>query len=132
MAIAVKGLMKGIRYITSIFEQEREPEMQIGGPTDVKHVAHIGWDGPTASAPSWMDTFKGEGGDGAKRDGAGAGSTDSPKRRGPNADGSEPQAAKPSRKKKQKGSTSSSGSSKASAKGKGATGRVSQTDLGGV
>ncbi|KAJ6306464.1 hypothetical protein OIU78_021726 [Salix suchowensis] len=26
---------------------EEEPEMQIGFPTDVKHVAHIGWDGPS-------------------------------------------------------------------------------------
>lgn len=37
--------------------------MQIGFPTDVKHVAHIGWDGPGAAnnnnnnaggAPSWV------------------------------------------------------------------------------
>lgn len=30
--------------------------MQIGNPTDVKHVAHIGWDGPSdnATAPSWV------------------------------------------------------------------------------
>lgn len=32
--------------------------MQIGLPTDVKHVAHIGWDGPPTSAaadsPSWV------------------------------------------------------------------------------
>ena len=29
--------------------------MQIGFPTDVKHVAHIGWDGPSVnSAPSWV------------------------------------------------------------------------------
>ncbi|CAA0396815.1 CRIB domain [Arabidopsis suecica] len=34
--------------------------MQIGNPTDVKHVAHIGWDGPSdnATAPSWMNDFK--------------------------------------------------------------------------
>ena len=30
--------------------------MQIGLPTDVKHVAHIGWDGPSVnSAPSWVN-----------------------------------------------------------------------------
>ncbi|GAB4843104.1 hypothetical protein Ancab_013081 [Ancistrocladus abbreviatus] len=29
-------------------------------PTDVKHVAHIGWDGPTANAPTWMSQFKSE------------------------------------------------------------------------
>lgn len=30
--------------------------MEIGYPTDVKHVAHIGWDSPTGSAasPSWV------------------------------------------------------------------------------
>ncbi|GMI66425.1 hypothetical protein HRI_000311800 [Hibiscus trionum] len=57
----MKGLLKGLRYISEIFENEKEPEMQIGMPTDVKHVAHIGWDGPSAavkSAPSWMNEFK--------------------------------------------------------------------------
>lgn len=39
-------------------ENEREPEMQIGTPTDVKHVAHIGWDGGSANqnSPSWVFT----------------------------------------------------------------------------
>ncbi|KAF7840656.1 CRIB domain-containing protein RIC10 [Senna tora] len=32
--------------------------MDIGYPTDVKHVAHIGWDGPPGSGPSWMNEFK--------------------------------------------------------------------------
>ncbi|MBA0796839.1 hypothetical protein Gohar_007572 [Gossypium harknessii] len=34
--------------------------MQIGLPTDVKHVAHIGADGPSvnSNAPSWMNEFK--------------------------------------------------------------------------
>lgn len=32
--------------------------MEIGYPTDVKHVAHIGLDGPSGSAPSWMTEFK--------------------------------------------------------------------------
>ena len=31
----------------------KEPEMQIGNPTDVKHVAHIGWDN-SVTAPSWV------------------------------------------------------------------------------
>ncbi|KAL6990812.1 hypothetical protein U1Q18_008934, partial [Sarracenia purpurea var. burkii] len=35
----------------------KEREMEIGYPTDVKHVAHIGWDGPSGSAPSWMNQF---------------------------------------------------------------------------
>ncbi|KAJ9700734.1 hypothetical protein PVL29_006180 [Vitis rotundifolia] len=58
MSTKVKGLLKGLRYISQIFENEKEPEMQIGLPTDVKHVAHIGWDGPSVSTPSWMNEFK--------------------------------------------------------------------------
>ncbi|XWS76225.1 hypothetical protein CRYUN_Cryun01aG0157300 [Craigia yunnanensis] len=55
----MKGLLKGLRYISQIFDNEKEPEMQIGFPTDVKHVAHIGWDGPSVnSSPSWMNEFK--------------------------------------------------------------------------
>lgn len=34
----------------------KEREMEIGYPTDVKHVAHIGLDGPSGSAPSWVCT----------------------------------------------------------------------------
>lgn len=36
------------------FADEKEEEIQIGFPTDVKHVAHIGWDGPSANGPSWV------------------------------------------------------------------------------
>ncbi|KAA8548832.1 hypothetical protein F0562_000516 [Nyssa sinensis] len=32
--------------------------MQIGYPTDVKHLSHIGWDGPSANSPSWLKEFK--------------------------------------------------------------------------
>ncbi|RDX67796.1 CRIB domain-containing protein RIC6, partial [Mucuna pruriens] len=38
---------------------EKEEEFQIGLPTDVKHVAHIGSDDPSANAPSWMTEYKG-------------------------------------------------------------------------
>ncbi|KAL0676742.1 hypothetical protein Bca4012_004723 [Brassica carinata] len=58
MASPMKGLLKGLRYIARIFEVEKEPEMQIGQPTDVKHVAHIGWEGPSATTPSWMHDYK--------------------------------------------------------------------------
>ncbi|XP_023635243.1 CRIB domain-containing protein RIC7 isoform X2 [Capsella rubella] len=56
----MKSLLKGLRYISQVFEGDKEQEMQIGNPTDVKHVAHIGWDGPSdnATAPSWMNDFK--------------------------------------------------------------------------
>ncbi|CAN4078312.1 unnamed protein product [Withania somnifera] len=36
----------------------KEREIEIGYPTDVKHVAHIGWDGQSGNAPSWMNEFK--------------------------------------------------------------------------
>lgn len=40
-------------------EEEDEPEMQIGYPTDVKHVAHIGSDGPdNNSGPSWVYAYR--------------------------------------------------------------------------
>ncbi|KAL0912992.1 hypothetical protein M5K25_016421 [Dendrobium thyrsiflorum] len=52
----MKGLLKGLRYISQIFEEEKE--MQIGYPTDVKHVAHFGCDGPSANAPSWMGEYQ--------------------------------------------------------------------------
>ncbi|KAJ0690289.1 putative CRIB domain-containing protein [Helianthus annuus] len=57
----MKGLLKGLRYISEIFEadNDKEPEIQIGAPTDVKHVAHIGCDGPSSNAPSWMNDFQG-------------------------------------------------------------------------
>ncbi|XP_072980815.1 CRIB domain-containing protein RIC6-like [Typha angustifolia] len=60
--------------------------MQIGYPTDVKHVAHIGWDGPSVNnaQPAWMNEFRsatlsaslsGDGGDVAVRiNGEGGGS----------------------------------------------------------
>ncbi|CAF1966383.1 hypothetical protein HID58_075079 [Brassica napus] len=54
----MKGFLKGLRYIARIFEDEKEPEIQIGNPTDVKHVAHIGWEGPSATTPSWMHEYK--------------------------------------------------------------------------
>ncbi|XP_022721919.1 CRIB domain-containing protein RIC5-like [Durio zibethinus] len=52
----MKGLLRGLKYISNMFD-EKEPEMQIGLPTDVKHVAHIGMDGPSANKPSWMSEF---------------------------------------------------------------------------
>ncbi|KAI5066246.1 hypothetical protein GOP47_0018870 [Adiantum capillus-veneris] len=36
----------------------QEHEMEIGYPTDVKHVAHVGWDGPSVRGPSWIDELK--------------------------------------------------------------------------
>ena len=36
-------------------DEEVQQEMQIGFPTDVRHVAHFGWDGSTANSPSWVN-----------------------------------------------------------------------------
>ncbi|XP_027938268.1 CRIB domain-containing protein RIC7-like [Vigna unguiculata] len=58
MSTKVKGFLKGFKYISQIFD-EKEEQFQIGMPTDVKHVAHIGSDDPSANAPSWMTEFKG-------------------------------------------------------------------------
>ncbi|CAH8300668.1 unnamed protein product [Eruca vesicaria subsp. sativa] len=58
MTTGVKGFFKGLRNITQIFEEGKDRDIQIGFPTDVKHVAHIGSDGPAANAPSWMSDFK--------------------------------------------------------------------------
>ncbi|MED6206835.1 hypothetical protein PIB30_030395 [Stylosanthes scabra] len=55
----VKGILKGIRFISQVFDSEKEKEIEIGYPTDVKHVAHIGWQGHSAeNNPSWMNEFK--------------------------------------------------------------------------
>ncbi|KAG2577208.1 CRIB domain-containing protein RIC10 [Panicum virgatum] len=60
MAYKMKGVFKGLKVISQIFVV-KEHQMEIGHPTDVKHVAHIGWDSPTGSAasPSWMNDMKG-------------------------------------------------------------------------
>ncbi|XWS18228.1 hypothetical protein CRYUN_Cryun32bG0025200 [Craigia yunnanensis] len=57
MATKIKGIYKGFKFISKIFVV-KEREMEVGYPTDVKHVAHIGWDGPSGIAPSWMNEFK--------------------------------------------------------------------------
>ncbi|XP_038893822.1 CRIB domain-containing protein RIC10-like [Benincasa hispida] len=57
MSNKLKGIYKSFKYISQIFVV-KEREMEIGYPTDVKHVAHIGWDGPSGTAPSWMSEFK--------------------------------------------------------------------------
>ncbi|XP_011096104.1 CRIB domain-containing protein RIC10 [Sesamum indicum] len=53
----MKGIYKGFKYMSQIFVV-KDREIEIGCPTDVKHVAHIGWDGQSGSAPTWMNNFK--------------------------------------------------------------------------
>ncbi|KAM0021717.1 putative CRIB domain-containing protein RIC1 [Helianthus debilis subsp. tardiflorus] len=57
MGTKIKGVFKGFKFISQIFVM-KEREMEIGYPTDVKHLAHIGWDGSSGTAPSWMNEFK--------------------------------------------------------------------------
>ncbi|WCJ38842.1 CRIB domain-containing protein RIC4 [Euphorbia peplus] len=46
-------LVKGFKTFFVYDEEEMEElEMEIGVPTDVKHVTHIGWDGPSSSSSS--------------------------------------------------------------------------------
>ncbi|CAL9779428.1 unnamed protein product [Musa acuminata subsp. burmannicoides] len=59
MGTKMKGLLKGLRYISQIFDG-KDQEMQIGHPTDVKHVAHVGCDGSSNHSPSWMNEFQSE------------------------------------------------------------------------
>uniref|UniRef100_M8BH59 Uncharacterized protein n=1 Tax=Aegilops tauschii TaxID=37682 RepID=M8BH59_AEGTA len=56
MAVKMKGIFKGLRIFSHMFAQ-KEHEMEIGFPTDVKHVAHIGL-GTSDTSPSWMNEFK--------------------------------------------------------------------------
>ncbi|CAN7111553.1 unnamed protein product, partial [Brassica rapa subsp. narinosa] len=44
--------------IQVFLRHEKEDEMEIGYPTDVRHVSHIGWDSSPSSAPSWLHEFK--------------------------------------------------------------------------
>lgn len=57
MAMKIKGIYKSFKFISQIFVV-KEREMEIGHPTDVKHVAHIGWDSPSITGPSWMNEFR--------------------------------------------------------------------------
>ncbi|KAK9159430.1 hypothetical protein Syun_005771 [Stephania yunnanensis] len=50
----LQRLMKGFKNFSQLFvykEDVEELDMEIGFPTDVKHVTHIGWDGPGTTNP---------------------------------------------------------------------------------
>ncbi|KAK8575391.1 hypothetical protein V6N13_033360 [Hibiscus sabdariffa] len=44
--------------IKGIYKVVKEREMEIGLPTDVKHVAHVGVGHSSTVPPSWLDEFK--------------------------------------------------------------------------
>ncbi|TKW23121.1 hypothetical protein SEVIR_4G272900v4 [Setaria viridis] len=58
MAISMKGIFRGLKIIAQIFTVQREHEIEIGYPTDVRHVSHVGF-GASGSCPSWMNEFRG-------------------------------------------------------------------------
>ncbi|CAN6220374.1 unnamed protein product [Urochloa humidicola] len=58
MAISIKGIFRGLKIIAQIFTVQREHEIEIGYPTDVRHVSHVGF-GASGSCPSWMNEFRG-------------------------------------------------------------------------
>ncbi|CAH8361649.1 unnamed protein product [Eruca vesicaria subsp. sativa] len=58
MAMKMKGIYKGFKCISKIFAMEKErEEIEIGYPTDVKHLAHIGLEGSSSTGPGWMSEF---------------------------------------------------------------------------
>lgn len=50
---------KALSQLFAVYKEDEGGEMQIGYPTDVKHVAHIGWDGPSGAGKSWMGDLAG-------------------------------------------------------------------------
>ncbi|KAH9557481.1 hypothetical protein CY35_07G086200 [Sphagnum magellanicum] len=48
---------KAVKVVSQLFVW-RDNDLDIGYPTDVKHVAHIGWDGPSIDGPGWMDEVR--------------------------------------------------------------------------
>ncbi|XP_039060060.1 CRIB domain-containing protein RIC10-like [Hibiscus syriacus] len=61
MSCKIKGFYKGFKSISHICAA-KEREMEIENPTDVKHVAHIGCDHSSTTAPrvpvGYMNEFK--------------------------------------------------------------------------
>ncbi|KAK8546756.1 hypothetical protein V6N13_093799 [Hibiscus sabdariffa] len=57
MATKIKRLYKKFKFISRIFAV-KERKMEIGYPTDVKHVTHIGLGTPSDSASNWENELK--------------------------------------------------------------------------
>nr|CAB3468769.1 unnamed protein product [Digitaria exilis] len=54
MVITMKGIFRGLKIIAQIFtvQREHEHEIEIGYPTDVRHLSHVGFSA-SGSCPSW-------------------------------------------------------------------------------
>ncbi|KAL6873748.1 hypothetical protein ACP4OV_013830 [Aristida adscensionis] len=57
--MALKGIFRGLKIIAQIFTAQKEQEIEIGHPTDVRHVSHVGLGVSDGSCPSWMNEFRG-------------------------------------------------------------------------
>uniref|UniRef100_A0A0E0JVV6 CRIB domain-containing protein n=1 Tax=Oryza punctata TaxID=4537 RepID=A0A0E0JVV6_ORYPU len=57
-SVIFKALLVVTETLALEFGVHKEHEMEIGYPTDVKHVAHIGL-GTSDTSPSWMNEFTG-------------------------------------------------------------------------
>ncbi|PHU13447.1 hypothetical protein BC332_14652 [Capsicum chinense] len=58
---ALKEALKVHKKYMSKANDDKKKDMQIGFPTDVQHVAHVGWDGKSVDNPSWMKEYKSPG-----------------------------------------------------------------------
>ncbi|XP_026389155.1 CRIB domain-containing protein RIC4-like isoform X2 [Papaver somniferum] len=55
ISLGIQRILKSFKSFSQIFaykDDDEDIEMEIGLPTDVKHVAHIGWDGSTTTTKS--------------------------------------------------------------------------------
>ncbi|KAK8674533.1 hypothetical protein V6N13_032643 [Hibiscus sabdariffa] len=57
MSTKIKRLYKKFKFISRIFAV-KERKMEIGYPTDVKHVTHIGLGTPSDTASNWENELK--------------------------------------------------------------------------
>ena len=54
----LQKLVKGFKSLPQVFHREVEVmEIEIGSPTDVQHVGHVGWDGSNNTSVSTMKTW---------------------------------------------------------------------------
>ncbi|EXC29933.1 hypothetical protein L484_015126 [Morus notabilis] len=56
ISTGINRLFKGFKNFSQFFvyKEELKMDMEIGGPTDVKHVTHIGWDGSATISDAVM------------------------------------------------------------------------------
>ncbi|KAL7177038.1 hypothetical protein ACSBR2_030382 [Camellia fascicularis] len=61
ISTGIHRLVKTFKSFSQLFvyKEEMEMEMEIGFPTDVKHVTHIGWDGTTTTTNTTNNPIKG-------------------------------------------------------------------------